>query len=528
MSNVLCKNCSHEFVIDAQDQGFYVKIDVPLPTHCPDCRRQRRLACRNERNLYSRCCDLCQKKTISVFPMQSDYVVYCNECWWSDRFDAMAYGREFDFGRGFFEQFAELTKAVPHFALFQEGEQENCQYVNHGTGNKSCYLALCAFCEDVYFSHAAGRSKSCMDCEKIFDCELCYECVDCLACYSMLFSQDCNNCSSSFFLKDCIGCQECFCCSGLRNQKYVFENQQLTKDEYLDRLKKIGLSNENIRNYREKLQALAQKMPRKYLHGVGNQNVTGDYLDYSKNLKKCFDCMQIEDLAYCEFCGLKSHDLYDCSYAGIGCVNCYEVNGVTNHVNCKFLYYGRSNSDCQYSQICSNGNHLFGCFGLSYKSYCVFNKKYSPEEYAVLVAKIIEHMKKTGEYGEYFPISISSFAYNESVAYEHFPVTREKVIEKGWKWRDIAQKSIVSDALKCKQCFGNFKIITAEENFYKKFSLPIPEFCYECRHKNRFKMRNSFKLYQRKCGKCGLGFQSSYAPNRLEMLYCEKCYADFF
>lgn len=528
MIKIVCKNCVEEFEIDSDDLLFYEKMDVPHPTHCPDCRRQRRFSCRNERNLYSRACDLCEKKIISVFPAETQYTVYCTDCWWSDKWDSATYAKDFDFGKSFFEQFSLFEKSIPHFALFQEGEQENCQYINHGVGNKSCYLALCAFCEDVYYSHSAGKSRSCMDCTKIFDCELCYECVDCIKGYKLLFSQGCNNCSSSFFLKDCIGCHDCFCCSGLRNQKYVFENKQLSKEEYEKKLENMRFTNETIAKYKELVAEISLKIPKKYIHGINNENVTGDYIDNSKNLKNCFDCMEIEGLAYCEFCGLKGHNLYDCSYSGIGCESCYEINGTTNHLNCKFFYYGRENSDCQYSQICSNSHHLFGCFGLKYKSYCIFNKQYSPEEYGIVVSKIIEHMRKSGEYGEFFPISISPFAYNETVAYEHFPLSKNEVLEKGWRWRDIEQKSIISDALKCKQCLGNFKIITAEENFYKKFGLPIPEFCYECRHKSRFKMRNAFKLYDRKCQKCALSFKTSYAPDRPEILYCEKCYAGIF
>src|SRR4029079_13675795 len=87
-------------------------------------------------------------------------------------------------------------------------------------------------------------------------------------------------------------------------------------------------------------------------------------------------------------------------------------------------------SDCCY-QECKN---LFGCIGLFRKSYCILNKQYSKEEYEALVPKIIEHMRKTGEWGEYFPIEISPFGYNETVAQEYYPLTEEEVTEKGYKW----------------------------------------------------------------------------------------------
>ena len=47
-----CVHCKESFIVDEDDLKFYKRISVPAPTLCPDCRRQRRFAFRNERNLY--------------------------------------------------------------------------------------------------------------------------------------------------------------------------------------------------------------------------------------------------------------------------------------------------------------------------------------------------------------------------------------------------------------------------------------------------------------------------------------------
>ena len=64
--------------------------------------------------------------------------------------------------------------------------------------------------------------------------------------------------------------------------------------------------------------------------------------------------------------------------------------------------------------------------------------------------------------------------------------------------------------------------------------IPIPRRCFYCRHKNRIKKTNPFKLWHRKCmcdktnhehqNKCPNEFETSYAPDRPEIVYCEKCY----
>jgi DNA-directed RNA polymerase subunit RPC12/RpoP len=44
----ICQNCQKDFIIEPDDFGFYEKINVPLPTFCPECRYIRRLLDRPE------------------------------------------------------------------------------------------------------------------------------------------------------------------------------------------------------------------------------------------------------------------------------------------------------------------------------------------------------------------------------------------------------------------------------------------------------------------------------------------------
>lgn len=546
-----CHNCSSEFQIDPEDQVFYQKIQVPEPTHCPDCRRQRRLAFRNERNLYHRNCDLCKIPVISIYPKETDFTVYCNTCWWSDKWDPMDYGREFDFDRPFFEQFQELSQSIPHFALHQDGSSENCEYVNYGISNKSCYLSLAAFCENVYFSHTLVKSKSCMDCHKCVSCELCYDCVDCDQCYKLFFSQDCQNCSESAFLKDCIGARNCFASVGLRNKQYVFANEQLSKEEYNKRLKKINYTAKTIQQWKQERDKLSSEQPKKYLHGTANEEVSGDYLDHCKNVKESYDCLdRVENSKYCDTVGLESHDLFDCSYMGMKSSQSYEVNGAVMFTNCQFIFSGRTLSDCQYCQNCFEGHDLFGCLGLRHKEYCILNKQYSKEEYQELVSRITDQMKVSGEYGEFFPISLSDYAYNESVAFEYFPMSKEEVLAKGWKWRekresplktektlpaeklpaDISEvpDDILNWAIEGEQSHRPFRIIKQELDFYRKHGLPIPREHPDIRHQKRLALRNPRKLFDRVCGQCGEAIRTSFSSERPEKIYCERCYLKAF
>ncbi|KKT90642.1 MAG: hypothetical protein UW91_C0052G0013 [Parcubacteria group bacterium GW2011_GWF2_45_11] len=97
-----CQNCKSGFTIEPEDFAFYEKIHVPPPTFCPDCRLQLRLLFRNERTFYKRKCDLCGKNMISSYAPEYTYPVYCQKCWWSDKWDPYQYGREYDFSKPFF------------------------------------------------------------------------------------------------------------------------------------------------------------------------------------------------------------------------------------------------------------------------------------------------------------------------------------------------------------------------------------------------------------------------------------------
>jgi len=182
--------------------------------------------------------------------------------------------------------------------------------------------------------------------------------------------------------------------------------------------------------------------------------------------------------------------------------------------------------------------------------------------YEELVPKIIKHMNdmpyidKKGriyKYGEFFPPELSPFCYNETIAQEYFPLTKEQAIEQGYKWKDKEERNytidirtkdipndikdvdetIINKVIECKhqgkcneQCTEAFKIIPDEYQFYKRMNLPLPHLCPNCRYYQRLKQRNPLKLWHRKCMKegCTNEFETSYSPDRPEIIYCEKCY----
>jgi len=553
-----CQNCKKDFTIEPDDFGFYEKIKVPPPTWCPECRQQRRYAWRNERTLYRRNCDLCGKSTVTIYSPNKPYKVYCNTCWWSDDWDRESSGRDFDFSRPFFEQFAELQRDTPRMALLNKNSV-NSEYTNHSGNNKNVYLSFCVFDGDniMYSTWTMKNSRDCMDCGFIAEKgERLYEVLDSRTSYQCQYGSFLKDCSNCFYSYDCKNCNECFMSSNLRNKSYVFRNVQYTREEYLEKIKSIDFSSYEIR---EKLNKEFQEMFLKdsihrYVISERNINSTGSLIIDCKNVNQSFEVDRSENCRYI-YGGLDLKDCIDIYHVGTNTELCYELQGCTRVSNCHFCHLCYDNMNVMYGDTCQNSQNLFGCVSIKKGEYMIFNKKYSKEEYLVLKDKIIEHMKNTGEYGEFFPPSIAPVYYNETQGNLYAPLTKEEVLTKGWNWEenipgtlgketikseDIPDKiedvseNFLKEIFACSLCSKNYNITENELSFYKREKIPLPRKCPNCRYKRRFDFRPLRKLWTRVCmcdkkhnnheGKCEVVFETSYSPERKEIIYCEKCY----
>jgi hypothetical protein len=550
-----CRQCAQKFEITDEDLRFYDKVSpvftgkkysLPPPTLCPDCRQQRRQSWRNERKLYNRKCDQCKRQIISIYSPDKDMTVYCHKCWWSDKWDGKDYALEFDFTKPFFQQFLALIKKVPHLAMINN-MPENSDYCNQTTRLKNSYLCFNAnSCEDCLYCKGLNACRNVVDGLRVYDSELCYECTDTHASYNCSYLSYCVNCSDCNLLYDCIGCKNCFASAGLRNKEYYILNKAYSKKEYGEKMRKIRENPYYIGEYKPKFHELLMSVPHKYAQIVNSENCVGDSIYNSKNASNSFDVVGAHDVKYCFDLRGPVDNLYDIASIGNSLSFSYEtVSTGINVRGCIFTDNVWENcSDIIYSSFCVHGSsQCFGSVGLKHAKYCIFNKQYTKEEYESICAKIIEHMKRTGEWGEFFPLGISPFNYNESLAFEFYPLNKNQVINMGAKWHDedpiskyqgasikpqanidMITEDIIRQILGCGNCGKNYRIIAQELAFYKKMQIPLPDKCPNCRHSARMDSRNPRKLWGRKCAKCGARIKTTYAPDRPEIVYCESCY----
>ncbi len=545
-----CVACQKDFTIEAEDFGFYEKIGVPAPTHCVDCRQQRRYAWRNEKTLYRRACDMTGKSIVSIYSPESPYKVYGIKEWWSDAWDATEFGQEVDFSRPFFDQFKELQEKVPRIALLNKN-CTNSDFCNHSNDSKDAYLCVTAFnCENIFYSTNVIPLKNSSDCYKTYgkSNENLYECIDihdgfnCQFCYKVENSFDC------YYSIDLRNCSNCFLSYNLRGQSYCFMNKKYSREEYFQKIAEFNLGSYEIRAtlYEAWISMYFENALHRGMLIENSIGCSGNMIANSKNAINCFDAENMEDTKNIYFTvnGLKdSMDLY---HVGVTAERLYECHAIvrSSHVIGSHLSY--DNTNISYCDSCHNSNELFGCVGVKKGSFMIFNKQYTKEEYFILKEKLIAYMKQTGEYGTFFPPRLSPFGYNETVAQIYMPRTKEEVLAQGFKWtenlpgtygkgtidmeklpddiKDL-EDSIVNEVLTCIRTGRNYNIIPEELAFYRQHNIPLPRLHPDERHKDRISLRPHRKLYEGVCAVSGVAMLVGYPPERRpKMLVNEEVY----
>ncbi len=351
-------------------------------------------------------------------------------------------------------------------------------------------------------------------------------------------------------MKDCIGVKNSFGCVYLRHKSYCVFNEQKTKAEYEAFIAEVDFeSHAEVQKWQVESEKFALRFPRKYAHTSGSEDCSGDYI---VDCHECEECFHAQDAEYCKFgehVFRNAHHAMDVSTVGRDAEWIYEtINTGISANNILFGVQNWSSTNMQYSYGCFNSSNSFGSAGLKHNLYCIMNKQYSKADFENLQEKIIAHMKATGEYGEFFPAKLSPFGYNETVAHEQFPLGKEECERLGFGWSDYeapkpavkktipaarfpdSNRNIPDDvlnwAIECEVSNKPFRLLKQELEFYRKNQIPLPRKHPDVRHAKRIAGRNPNRLWERKCHKCGASIKTAYAPERPEIVYCEKCYLE--
>jgi len=470
---------------------------------------------------------------------------------------------------------------VPRVAL-QIENCVNCDYTNQIANCKNCYLTFSAEDnEDCYYSYRILNSKGVTDALLSFHNQNSYELLEGRDSSNVSFSRYIVDSFDISFCYDMAGCHTSFMSSNKHSGSYYFFNEQLSKEEYQKRMKEIDTgSHKNLEEYKEKFRDMYDASIHHFAVLNNAINSSGKTLRNVKNAYYSFYGSDLENCRYMFFAN-GAKDGMDVNI-GEGAELVYETctTGLKAS-NIKFSIDAWPEvRNLEYCDCCRSGSSdLFGCISLRNKQYCILNKQYSKEEYGELVSKIkdqmskIEYVDRRGiiyRYGEFFPVELSFHAYNETMAYDWFPLSKQETLEKGWRWEDeervavidIASaqlpdhirdidESIIGKTVGCahggvcnQKCTVGFRITPYELQIYKSKNIALPRICPNCRHYERLRQLPRYEIYDRQCScdyvvhantmkhsnhaseRCQNIFKTAYSPDRPEILYCKECYQE--
>lgn len=161
----------------------------------------------------------------------------------------------------------------------------------------------------------------------------------------------------------------------------------------------------------------------------------------------------------------------------------------------------------------------------------------------------IDKMGNKYVYGDFLPIELSYFGYNDSVANDLYQMDKNGIKNNHYVLQENNHKDIINGAIDSislpdsiydtnddilekvlisKNTKRHYKITQDEFNFYKKHSIPIPRESFYERYSKRFKLATSFKLYKSKSSKSGIDILTSYNPNDNQIVWSIEEYKKNF
>jgi hypothetical protein len=550
-----CRLTGEEFFITDKDMEWYKKYDISAPTLCPRELWRNLFAYRNERALFPRKCSKTGQNILSCYRENTIFPVYNHRLWWSDDWSAFEYGREFDFSKPYFEQYKSLQDVVPRVGT-TVFNSENCDYNSQIRFSKDCYLcALAAKSEHAYYSYWTVESKEIFDSSMTIECENLHNCLDSIRCVRCVSCQECRDSQDCYFSYQLRNCKNCIACTGLVAKQYYIYNKPSTKEEYEKTLKLLKSSQTVWNQAKTVFEKIRLESIRPLSQFVNVDTSTGDHLQNCTQCIDCFDGSHSENCRHVQSFGEVKDSLWCYSVGFPRSESCAFSVVATRVFNSAFSFYLFDSKDLTYCDSCRNSSDLFGCIGVNHGQYAIMNKVYGQHEYETLRSKIIDHMKSTGEWGEFFPLSVAPHPYDDTAAYDFHPLTQGEVEKRGGRWGgelppslvvrtdekplhisqydekivglEVAQKNIdhiLKTVFRCPISGKPFQIVRQELAFHIENAIPLPTAHQRVRHDELMKLRNPRELYKRKCGECGEEIQTSYTPERPEKVLCEACY----
>ncbi|MBI3114523.1 MAG: hypothetical protein HYZ07_01010, partial [Candidatus Harrisonbacteria bacterium] len=464
------------------------------------------------------------------------------------------------------------------YLIFGSIEVENCLY---GSPYESKY------CVDTYLARESEYCYECIDCEKLSHCAFCQDCaasLNLLYCFDCKNCQDCIGCvglrSKNYHIFNQPFTKEAY----LKEKERIMSGGRAAFEEARGRFEELGrrvphwwsttlqctnVSGDHIvqsKNARECFDVKRAEECAYCVRMIGAKDVHD--VNYCEYLELCYEYLGFWKVARSKFsntCGEST----DIEYSDLcsGSANLFGCAGLRKKQYCVLnRQYSKEEYEALVPKIKAHMDAMpfAGAHGRVYKY-----GEYFPAELLLLA-----YNESVAQ--DFFPLTheearAAGFTWREPER-RNYAVTLQsgdvpaRIEEVG---NSILEQVVgcaharpeghnndydnnhEGSLSSCKHnCTTAFKVIPAELQFYRRMRLPLPRLCPNCRHYARLAKRNPLRLWHRCCAcnaitgnkehgtsgyknttthfhgeeSCPNKFETSYAPERPEIVYCESCY----
>ena len=553
----VCELTGEKWMMDEEEIGWYKKFNVPPSKRAPLtrwwCQTAFYLAGQWWWNKHIK-----TGEPLLTFVHPATGVRIMPDKEWFDS-DFLSEGKEVDPNRSIFDQMRELQLRVPMLAERNVKEPEN-SIAKFSMGDVNSYFVMFTRSRNSLFSHwvmdmedsseiwngaAINKSYNIANSQRIFDCKFVRESFDCIG---------------SSFLFDCRNCENCFGAWNKRNKKYLWWNEQLSKEEWKKRFAEVDLScrsriNELIKRF-SKVVSVEAIWPENFNEKAINS--TGEFLTNVNNCINCYSCIDgPHDLCWVNYSAGDSFDSAYCSGLFQG-NNCYYSGNTTDSSGLRFSYSCGNSQNLEYCFQCFNCEDCFACNGLNRKRFCIFNTQYTEEDYWKKVDELKCWMMDKEEYGEWFPLNMAPGYFPDSGGPMYFAAPPEVGKEKlgaldfdpeseGAIGAELSDTSKLRQASELPDCLDDFhekewvgvpvfdpilkrrfSYIKPEIEFHRRHKIALSHEHFILRAKRQYQESNSGKYETVICKFCNKDIFTSVNityPNR--KIYCRACYLDY-
>lgn len=463
---------------------------------------------------------------------------------------------DWDASRNTFEQMRELQLNVPLIATGSFKIPENSVSLV-SMGDQNSYFTLACESKDSFFATILLKGEECSEMVSVNTASQCHQVTHSRRVHGCRYVRESHDCIDSAFLFDCRNCESCFGATNQRNKKYLWFNEQLTKDEWLRRRKEVDLSCRDVVEEWSSRFVVLLKDDAVWPENFNEKSIDsiGEYLTESTNCRYCYN---LEPGAV---------DNYWVAWGGISNGNAFTIGAFQGASHCYYSMNAGKSSGCLFSsrvigcdgcEYCFASYHCkncFGCFGLQRKQYCIFNKQYTEEEYWQKLDEIKCTMVDRGEYGQFFPPSMASSWKELSGAHLYclvpleqlstFGVTSFEQCADGACGPDLAGSEIltpeqvpncireIDDSWTKRPIFDpvanrRFAFLKPELDHYRKFGIAPPNAYFVRRMSGLHEQMQAAAFETRPCAKCGKELMTSkIAAHPDRRVYCKDDYLQY-